>query len=234
MMNGKNKPRLTREQVRQIDRRAMEEYGMPGVILMENAGRGAAEHALSMLGDRENALVWILCGKGNNGGDGFVIARHLHNRGVRVQIGLAARSAECSEGKGDAAVNLRIALRMGLPVREILSLEDAAAMRPLLAEADLIVDALFGTGLAGDVREPARDLINVINASGRPVLAVDAPSGLCCNTGSVLGAAVKAAKTVTFAAAKVGFFAGEGPDHVGDLAVVDIGVPRELLAPKKT
>ena len=223
-------PRLTREQIREVDRRAIEDYGMPGVILMENAGRGAAQHALAMLECPGEAVVWILCGKGNNGGDGFVIARHLHNHGVRVETGLTATVAECSEADGDAAANLRVALHMALPAREILTAEDVEAVKPLLAQADLIVDALLGTGLSGEVREPARGLITAINAAGRPVLAVDTPSGLCCNTGGALGLAVNADKTVTFAAPKVGFFTGEGPAHVGELAVVDIGVPRELLA----
>jgi len=220
---------LTREEMREVDRRAIEDYGIPGVVLMENAGRGAAAEALKMLSHPGDSLVWILCGKGNNGGDGFVIARHLHNAGVNVQVALTLRVDECAAGSGAAATNFRIIQRMGLPLREVLSAPCAQELAPDLAQADLVVDALLGTGLSGAVREPALALINVINDTRKPVLAVDIPSGLCSNTGKALGAAVKAAVTTTFAAAKKGFFHAQGQECVGRLVVVDIGVPREVV-----
>jgi len=218
-------PVLTTEQVRRLDRIAIEEYGVPGVVLMENAGRGAAETALEML-DGGAGPVLVLCGRGNNGGDGFVVARHLHNHRVRVEILLACPLGRVDPA-GDAGVNLAIVRRMGLPLREIT---DPAAARDIsLAGYVLLVDALLGTGLSGAVREPARGLIGAVNASGVPCLAIDTPSGLHTDTGEVLGVAVKASRTVTFAAAKRGFFVGRGPEHVGRLEVVDIGSPREIL-----
>lgn len=220
--------KCTREQIRELDRRAIEEYGIPGIILMENAGRGAAYVAASMLGGAAGKRVAIFCGKGNNGGDGFVIARHLHNLGARAQLALAFQP-ETSELDSDAGVNLNIARKMGLPfvvAESGVGLEDAAL---LARNADLIVDALLGTGLSGDVREPYLGLIRLINAADKPVLCVDIPSGLDSNTGHVPRAAVRATRTVTFVMPKVGFDLSEGPAHVGRLSVIDIGAPRELV-----
>ena len=210
----------TREQIREVDRVAIEDYGMPGVILMENAGRGAVDIALEMLGGKEDAHVAIVCGRGNNGGDGFVIARHLHNRGVSVTVFLLAPREKIG---GDALINLQIAERMGLDVRQ------AGPAELDLAGCDLIIDAMLGTGLAGEVREPFLAAIKAVNAAGRPVLAVDIPSGLDANTGEVLGDCVRATRTATFALPKVGFMRAAGPEMTGDVIVVDIGVPREIL-----
>src|SRR5262245_25447385 len=187
---------LTRAQVREIDRRAIEEYGVPGVVLMENAGRGAAEVLLS-LGVGGPAV--ICCGKGNNGGDGLVIARHLDNRGVGVRVLLFARPDELT---GDAAANYRIIERSGLP---IVIEPDLGTLLAERSAATWVVDALFGTGLTGAVRPPFNGIIAAINGSGRPVLAVDIPSGLDCDTGLSPGPTVRAAHTVTFVAEKVGF-----------------------------
>ena len=206
----------------------MRDYGLPGLVLMENAGRGAAVIALGMLRNTPSPKALILCGKGNNGGDGFVVARHLFNAEIAVKTCLTACAAEVNP-RTDAGVNLTVASRMGVPIIEILDADAARRVEPLLQEADLIVDALLGTGLSGDVREPALTLILSVNACARPALAIDTPSGLCGDTGRVLGAAVRADRTATFAAAKQGFFIGRGPEHVGRLDVVDIGVPRQLL-----
>ena len=220
---------LTTAQVRNLDKRAIEEYGMPGVILMENAGRGAAQVALTMLG-RKPARALMLCGRGNNGGDGFVVARHRHNQGVSVEFWIAA-SIDNVDPSSDAGINLRIARKMGLPMREIT---DASQVSPIPKGGyDLLVDALLGTGLSGEVREPIRSLIRAINDSRIPVLAVDTPSGLNTDTGEILGVAVRATRTVTFAAAKQGFFRRTAPEYVGMLHVVDIGIPRELILSAK-
>jgi hydroxyethylthiazole kinase-like uncharacterized protein yjeF len=210
----------TREQIREVDRTAIEEYGMPGVILMENAGRGATEVALEMLAGKENAHAAVVCGRGNNGGDGFVIARHLHNRGVGVTVFLLAPREKIG---GDALINLQIAEKMGLDIR------DAQPTDLDFSGCDLVVDAMLGTGLAGDVREPFLAAIKAVNAAGRPVLAVDIPSGLDADTGEILGDCVRAARTATFALPKVGFTRAAGPEMTGDVTVVDIGVPREIL-----
>jgi NAD(P)H-hydrate epimerase len=216
----------TTAQIRDLDRRAIEEYGIPGVILMENAGRGAADVAAEMLGDARGKRVLILCGKGNNGGDGFVVGRHLHNRRAIVEFWLAA-DPESIDPKSDAGINFNIARRMNLPIKPIA---DAAAVPPRIeGDHDLLIDALLGTGLTGEVREPYRSLINLINASGKPVLAIDTPSGLNTDTGEILGFAVHATRTVTFAAAKPGFFIGDGPQCTGKINCADIGVPAELI-----
>jgi len=215
----------TAAEMRKIDRRAIEDYGIPGVVLMENAGRRAAEEAARMLRPAAKPKVLIFCGKGNNGGDGFVIARHLHNRGVVVKLFFLGNTAEALQGSGDAETNLRIVVNMKLPLAEIHSPKNV----PLRMNADLIVDALLGTGISGEVREPFRTVIHRMNRCKTRVLAVDTPSGLCCDTGRVLGEAVLADTTVTFAAPKKGFFIGDGPKHVGKLVIADIGIPRELL-----
>src|SRR5581483_2631384 len=181
---------FTRAQIRDVDRRAIEHYGLPGVVLMENAGRNTVE----LLDNRGGVLtmvpVVIVCGKGNNAGDGFVIARHLENRGFDVQVLLASPAAALT---GNAAIMYRVIERAGTPIRDLSTAtkdEWIAAIgergRPLL------FDALLGTGLQGTVREPFDRVIHAINESEALVIAVDIPSGLDCDTGRPLGCAVKA------------------------------------------
>ena len=213
---------LTRDQVRALDRRAGDEFGVPGVVLMENAGRGAAEVLVS-LGVR--GPVVVCCGKGNNGGDGLVLARHLDNLGVPVRVLLFAKPEELS---GDAAANYRTASRAGLPLA-VHDLVDRGTPRRELASADWVVDALFGTGLTGPLRPPFDDIVAAINASGARVLAVDIPSGLDCDTGEPLGPTVRAEHTVTFVAPKKGFDAPAAAPWVGRVHVVGIGAPRAAL-----
>lgn len=213
---------LTRAQVRDVDRRAIDEYGLPGLVLMENAGRNAAE-LLQRLG--VHGPVVICCGKGNNAGDGFVIARHLENSGVDVRVLLAASSASLS---GDAAVNFGVLKRAGTPVVDAPD-DIASTWRDDLVRADWIVDALLGTGTSGIVREPFASAIAAINAANRKVLAVDLPSGLDCDSGAVLGDCVRARHTATFVARKPGFDAATAREFTGEVHVLDIGVPRALL-----
>ncbi|MGO8702526.1 MAG: NAD(P)H-hydrate epimerase [Candidatus Brocadiia bacterium] len=230
------KKACTREQVRELDRRAMDEYGMPGVVLMENAGRGAAEVAAEMLGNPADlpALrvagkrVVIFCGKGNNGGDGFVVGRHLHNRGAKVEFVLACPPEEIDPWT-DAGINLQIAQKMGLHLHLAAAEDGRFEAAGLERSADLIVDALLGTGLTGDVREPYLSLIRLINAADKPVLAIDIPSGLDCDAGRILRAAVRATRTATFVLPKLGFTLAEGPAQAGQVVVVDIGIPKELV-----
>jgi NAD(P)H-hydrate epimerase len=216
---------LTRDEVRAIDRRAIEEFGVPGVVLMENAGRGTAE-LLRALGVKGPVL--ICCGKGNNGGDGFVIARHLDIQQVATTVLLFARPEELT---GDAATNYRIIARAGLPIEVHAGPElDPEAVRRRLANADWVVDALFGTGLSGPVKPPFDQIITAINASGARVLAVDIPSGLDCDTGKPLGPTVRAEHTATFVAHKKGFANAEAAEWLGQVHVVGIGAPRRLLS----
>jgi NAD(P)H-hydrate epimerase len=213
---------LTRDKVRDIDRRAIEEYGLPGVVLMENAGRGAAELLMSR---GVSGPVVICCGRGNNGGDGFVIARHLELAGCDVRIVLLGDAAEL---RGDAAINYRVVERSGLPI-DVWPLA-AGEFEALLASADWIVDALLGTGAQGSVREPFASAIEGINRADRKVLAVDLPSGMDCDTGRPLGPCVRAMLTATFVAPKAGFVEPAASDWTGEVVVVDIGAPLALLA----
>jgi NAD(P)H-hydrate epimerase len=221
-------PFLSRAEGRELDRRAMEEYGVPGVVLMENAGRGAAEILLRL--GVKGQLV-ICCGKGNNGGDGMVIARHLDNAGTPVRVLLFTKPDEL---RGDAAINHHIIARAGLPLR-IFAGEtvEADALRQELAGAHWIVDALFGTGLSGPVKPPLDSVIAAINASGAQVLAVDIPSGLDCDTGEPLGPTVRAHHTVTFFAQKKGFANPAARTWLGQVHVAGIGAPRILLGGKE-
>lgn len=213
---------LTRAQVRDVDRRAIADYGMTGLVLMENAGRGVAEllQSLSISGP-----VVICCGKGNNAGDGFVVARHLENAGIEVKVLLVTRGDSFA---GDAAANLTVLRRAGTPIIDAVGDIETAWKREL-ARADWIVDALLGTGTQGTVREPFSTAIRLINASQRKVLAIDLPSGMDCDTGAVLGCCVRAQHTATFVARKPGFAASGAAEFTGEVHVLDIGVPRRLL-----
>ena len=219
---------LTREEMRELDRKAIEEYKIPGIILMENAGRNVAEEILQMIDNPQKAKVAVLCGKGNNGGDGFVIARHLHNHDISVNVFLVTKIMDILKD-GDAGINLQILLKMKIPVKETIDIPDVNSILKELNGYNVLVDALFGTGLSGDVREPFKTLIHGVNNLNKPVVSVDIPSGIDCNSGKILGTAIKAIKTVTFAAAKKGFYLGDGPSYTGKVIVSDISIPRELI-----
>jgi NAD(P)H-hydrate epimerase len=222
---------LTREQVRAVDLRAIEEYSLPGIVLMENAGRNTA-HLLHTLaskyrGDRP-VKVTVVCGRGNNAGDGFVIARHLENLGAAVRIVLACDPAVY---RGDAAVNHAVAVRTGIPMRA-LEAGSAADWSAAIGGADWIVDALLGTGATGAPRGAVATAIGAINearAAGALVLAVDLPSGLNCDTGVAAGECIRADATATFVARKIGFDVPGASAFTGAVHVLDIGVPRKLL-----
>ena len=217
---------VTVARMREADRRAIEEYGIPGVVLMENAGRGAAGVALEMLIEAGAQTALVLAGRGNNGGDGYVIARHLANAGVEVRVRVLAALDDIT---GDARVNLNVIRKMGLDVREMHLPDERDTLAAELNAAGLVVDAMLGTGTRGDIREPFLTAVKLVNDAARPVLAVDIPSGLNGDTGPGEGPAVVARRTVTFAAAKVGLLGPDARPFVGRLTVVDIGIPRELL-----
>lgn len=220
---------VTREEMRELDRKAIGIYEIPGIILMENAGRNVAEEVLKMTNTMSKTKVAVLCGKGNNGGDGFVAARHLHNCDIPVGIFLVAKISDILKDE-DTGTNLKILLHMKVPVQEILLTTEVNSILMELCKYDIIIDALFGTGLSGDVREPFKMLIDGVNHLNRPVVSVDIPSGLDCNNGNILGTAIKATKTVTFAVSKRGFYLGDGLLHTGEIIVTDICIPKELLS----
>jgi NAD(P)H-hydrate epimerase len=217
---------LSRSEVREVDRRAIEEYGLPGVVLMENAGRGCAELLLLEGCLVEGSRVIICCGKGNNGGDGFVIARHLEIRGMRAGVIL---TCEPSELRGDAAVHFRVIDRAGLPITIAASAEAWRDADRRLGEAAWLVDALLGTGFEGTPREPVASAIRAMNQSGRPILAIDLPSGLDADAGTAAGECVRAARTMTFVAKKRGFEVSDCREWTGPVDVIHIGVPKQLL-----
>lgn len=207
---------LSREAARQVDRLAIDEYGMTGLVLMENAGRGCAD-VLCSQGTLDEVLV--LCGKGNNGGDGLVIARHLDLRGIPVRILLCCDPESLL---GDAKANLEIARRSGLTL-------EPWQEPPSRAGTGWCVDALLGTGAQGSPRPPLDTAITWLNAQDRPVLSVDIPSGLDCDTGQAAGEAVEATITCTFVAPKIGFRAAGASRYLGEVHVLDIGAPRALV-----
>ncbi|MGQ9649948.1 MAG: NAD(P)H-hydrate epimerase [Phycisphaerae bacterium] len=224
--------RLTCAQCRAVDKYAIEELGIPGLVLMENAGRNAADLIETWLaertGDRKRpSRVAVICGRGNNGGDGFVVARHLVHRGHEVWIDLAAEPAKLAS---DAAVNHSIVEKMGVPIRLLTDLSAISEASQHWRRADVIVDALLGTGFTGAVREPMAEVIRQVNAlSGPLVVAIDVPSGLDADTGQAAGEAVRAHQTITFLAEKSGYACKSARAYTGRITAVDIGAPTSLI-----
>jgi NAD(P)H-hydrate epimerase len=230
---------LSRAEVRELDRRAIEEFDLPGIVLMENAGRGAAVMMRRLNPERQRAL--ILCGPGNNGGDGFVMARHLENYGWPVRVLLfdgqekAANEAEYTGERlpADALRNFNIVRRTGIEIAVLQGQFQAAARNwlsdEIITQECWLVDALFGTGLNRELSRPFDEVVAMMNASHNPVLSIDIPSGLDCDTGEPLGTTVKADHTVTFVAWKKGFYRPEAEPWIGEVHVLDIGAPKKLV-----
>jgi NAD(P)H-hydrate epimerase len=214
---------VTCTQVREIDRRAIEEFDVPGIVLMENAGRGCVE-VLRSLGCK--GPVVIVCGKGNNAGDGFVIARHLDIRGILLKVLLLSSPEDLH---GDAATNYTIATKSGLAMIDFSRQFDAARFAAELEGAEWIVDALLGTGSVGSPRQPMDEAILLMNNAKAKRLAVDLPSGLECDTGQPNEPTFQAHHTCTFVAEKIGFANRAAATNLGQVHVVDIGAPRRLV-----
>ena len=218
-------PALTRDQVRNVDRRAIDRYHMSGLVLMENAGRNAAALIDDRLGP--DAQVWICCGSGNNGGDGCVIARHLSNRGWSVRLMITGNENRMTP---DTLANYRIIRAMGIDITVAADAATQNAEIDRVTEADVVIDALLGTGFRGAVRSPTDALIDRINAATkRAIVAIDLPSGLDCDTGEPSNATVCADLTITFVARKIGFDAPQAAAYLGRVEVADIGAPVALL-----
>jgi NAD(P)H-hydrate epimerase len=214
----------TRDEVRAFDRHCIETLGIPGIVLMENAGRQIADVARAMLDRGEFRHCLILAGRGNNGGDAFVVARHLAIHGYMSEVILIGNRDDV---KGDAATNMDIFQAMGGYVRGLdgATGEILRELAPTFCGADLIIDGLLGTGTQGEIREPYAGVITAVNATGRPVVAIDLPSGLDCDTGRPLGPTIRAAKTVTMAARKTGFQNPDSRQFTGEVILADIGAP---------
>jgi ADP-dependent NAD(P)H-hydrate dehydratase / NAD(P)H-hydrate epimerase len=217
-------PVVTAAQMREMDRVTIEEVGVPGVVLMEVAGRGAAAVVEGLSPGLAGWRVAILCGAGNNGGDGYVVARHLHLRGADVRVFMLAPSERI---RGDSLVNLEAAQNLGVDF-EWLDSAVGADFDHRLAGYDCVVDALLGTGLSSEVRGRYREVIEAVNASGSLIVAVDIPSGLSSDMGHPLGVAVEADATVTFGHPKIGVVTHPGVEYTGDVHIVDIGIPPAL------
>jgi NAD(P)H-hydrate epimerase len=214
---------LTRAEVRRVDVRAVEEFGMLGLVLMENAGRGCAD-VLCRLGI--DGPVVICCGLGNNAGDGFVLARHLDLRRHPVQVVVCGDPARL---RGDAADNFRVLTRADVPIEVHGEQSDPEPLLRRMRGAHWLVDALLGTGALGAPRAPFDRAIELMNSQSCRKLAIDLPSGLDCDTGSPATPTFRADHTCTFVASKIGFLAAAARPFLGQLHVLDIGIPRRLL-----
>ncbi|MFB3884213.1 MAG: NAD(P)H-hydrate dehydratase [Thermodesulfobacteriota bacterium] len=220
----------TAEQMQELDRKSIELFRIPGIVLMENAGRGAAEAIASTFPDIRTKKIAIIAGKGNNGGDGFVIARHFLNQGIPVKVFLLTDPKSL---RGDAESNFNIFHRMKGEVIPVPSTKDYQKIKKSLESFDLLIDGIFGTGLDAEVRGYYREVIDHLNTLQKPIVAIDIPSGLDANTGKPLGAAVRATLTITFGLPKVGHLIAPGSDYTGTLKVIDIGIPKRLVEEEK-
>ncbi|MGD8878585.1 MAG: NAD(P)H-hydrate epimerase, partial [Syntrophobacterales bacterium] len=203
---------VTAEEMAEMDRTAIEVVGIPGIVLMENAGRGATEIMHRYFPELGSKRVAVLAGGGNNGGDGFVISRHLWQQRVEVAV-YCLKKRESYQG--DAKINLEIIENLGVPVEEYTDNGSLTALKEELMKADLLVDAILGTGLKAPVRGFYQEVIDMVNQLGRPVLAVDLPSGLSASSGLPLGTCIQATATATFGLPKVGQLVTPGCTFVG-------------------
>jgi len=214
------------QEMKQIDAKAINEYNIPGIVLMENAGIRTVEVIEEILDGTAGKTVLILVGRGNNGGDGLVIARHLMNSGAQVFVFALAKPEVLPP---DARTNYEILNKMGGQFYELQQETDLDSFMVCLLNSDLIVDALYGNGFKGSLNEFETRLADMINWSKKPVVAVDIPSGVNADTGAVTGTAIRATHTVCFALPKVGLVLEPGKDYVGTLSIADISIPRALL-----
>jgi NAD(P)H-hydrate epimerase len=207
------------QEIRALDKQAIENIGIPGMVLMENAGLAVAQFLEAYL---ENEKVVICCGKGNNAGDGLVVARHLWNHGFDVEVLLFELPEYFSQ---DTLTNYQIAKNCQVPMHQVKE----GMLKNVLFAADWIVDALFGTGLQGGLQRPYHEIVSAINQMDAKVLSIDVPSGLNADTGQADGACVKADITLSFVGLKQGFLNPQAQRYLGELHVIDIGIPKVLL-----
>ena len=224
---------VTANEMQQMDRQTIESFGIPGRVLMENAGRGATRFFFERFSDLKNKRIGVIAGRGNNGGDGFVIARYLAQSGFAVKLYLLAAG---NRVKGDAAANFKLLNPLKIPVTEIPDENSFFAHKSDMADMDIWIDAILGTGLKSDVNGYFKTVIDFINALNKPVFAIDIPSGLNSDTGQPCGTCIHASATATFGFAKTGHMTYPGAGYTGMLEIVDIGIPPyivETVEPKQ-
>ncbi|MCP4373732.1 MAG: NAD(P)H-hydrate dehydratase [Deltaproteobacteria bacterium] len=224
---------VTASEMQEMDRQTIESFGIPGRVLMENAGLGATRVLSDQFDDIINKKVGVIAGRGNNGGDGFVIARYLAQKGSDVTVYLFAERARI---KGDAAANLKLLFPLNVPVVEMPDEQSFLAHKTGMLHKEIWIDALLGTGLKSDVKGYFKEIIDFINDLSKPVFSVDIPSGLNSDSGQVCGACIRAQATATFAFAKTGHMLFPGAEHTGYLEIIDIGIPdhiAESIRPKQ-
>ena len=214
---------VTSKEMQQIDKLAQEKFGIPSLTLMENAGIASLSFALDLLTKEKHTgkSIAIFCGKGNNGGDGLVIARKLLEKKIQVHTYLLCKVDDL---KKDPAINFEKFLKT-----PGATFSENSTITPPINTCSLIIDAIFGTGFKGKPNEPIASVINLINDSKVPVLAIDVPSGLDATTGQANGACIKAKHTITFGLPKTGFYKNAGPKHTGKIIIKNIGFPVTLL-----
>ncbi len=217
---------VTADEMQEMDKKTINSFGLPGRVLMENAGRGAFKTFLKEFGDLSNKKIGIMAGRGNNGGDGFVIARYLFEKEIKTTVYLLSKKQNV---QGDAEANLILLDKLGVPVIEIFEKELFLDHQRSMKHNDIWIDAILGTGLNSDVRGYFKEIIEFINSRNKPVFAVDIPSGLHSDFGQPCGTCIRADATSTFAFAKIGHMIHPGIDYTGNLDVVDIGIPNQII-----
>ena len=217
---------LNAAQMREADRFTIEDIGIPSLVLMENAGRQVVAAMEAAYEARLDGRVAILCGRGNNGGDGFVVARTLLQRGIDTAVFVIGAVADV---RGDARTNLEILGRLGVTVVEINDEQAWELHFSEISQCTLLVDAMFGTGLSSPLRGMLETVVADVNASGIPIVSIDLPSGLSADTPQLVGDCIDAAMTVTLAAPKLPLVLPPGESHAGDVVIADIGIPHEVL-----
>jgi NAD(P)H-hydrate epimerase len=220
---------VTASEMQAIDQCAIRKFNIPGIVLMENAGRSVVNLMFDRINDLKQAKVLVVCGKGNNGGDGFVIGRHLHNAGVRVEVLLLGKRSQI---KNEARINADSVHALGIPILEIFE-KNLSSLNHSLRHCRVIVDAIFGTGLSKPVTGLHKKVIEKINAANKFVVAVDIPSGINADTGQVIGPSIRANLTAALALAKRSHILYPAADNVGELEVLDIGIPAQAINSQK-
>ena len=212
------------DEMRKIEESAIRDFGMPSLLLMENAGRNISE---VIRGKFKPCKVLLMIGKGNNGGDGLVVARYLDNLGFQTQILLLADPVTL---KSDPLLNLRIVRKMCLPITYVPQTSTETELLGYCMGSDLVVDALFGVGIHSPLTGVNESAVRAMTNCGKPVISIDIPSGLDADTGEVHGVAVKATMTLTLAIKKRGLCLGKGSAYAGEIDVIDLGIPHGLIA----